>query len=137
MPPKTERSGPMKRLATLLVFLAAAGTGARAAEPEALRLVQTISLPEVEGRIDLSGDADNVRYDPADGAVYVGHGDGAIGIVDAASGRRLGDIALAGHPEAFQLERGGPRLFVNVPAAGQVAVVDRAVRSVTATWPVT
>ena len=83
----------------------------------------------------LSGDADNVRDDAKAGRVYVGYGSGALAVLDT-NGKVLGDIRLSGHPESFQLEAGGPRIFVNVPSAGQIAVVDRDKRAVTATWPV-
>lgn len=82
------------------------------------------------------GDADNVRYDSKARRVYVGYGDGALAAMDG-DGSSVGDIKLAGHPESFQLESSGPRIFVNVPAAGHVAVVDRDKQSVTARWPVT
>jgi hypothetical protein len=82
-----------------------------------------------------SGDADNVRYDAAARRVYVGYGSGALAVFDR-DGRFLGDAALPGHPESFQLEAAGPRIFVNVPSARQVAVVDRGSRAVVATWPV-
>jgi DNA-binding beta-propeller fold protein YncE len=87
------------------------------------------------GRIDLGDDADNIRYDPAAGDVYVGYGDGALGVVVAASGARLDDIPLAAHPESFQLERTGARIFVNVPRADHAAVVDRQKRAPLAAWP--
>ena len=80
-------------------------------------------------------DADNVRYDAAAKHVYIGYGDGGLSIVDAASGQRLGDIKLAGHPESFQLEKAGTRIFVNVPTARHIAVIDRTKRAVVATWP--
>jgi DNA-binding beta-propeller fold protein YncE len=79
-------------------------------------------------------DADNVRYDAKAGLVYVGYGAGALRVLDARTGDSLGDIRLAGHPESFQLEKSGKRIFVNVPAAGHIAVVDRAARKVVATW---
>jgi hypothetical protein len=84
----------------------------------------------------LSGDADNVRYDVKNGRVYVGYAGGALAVLDN-SGKQLGDIKLAGHPESFQLESNGPRIFINVPSAGHIAVVDRVKQSVVATWPVT
>jgi DNA-binding beta-propeller fold protein YncE len=87
-------------------------------------------------RVDKLDDADNVRYDPAAGSVIVGYGTGALRIVDAKSGASKGDVRLAGHPESFQVERGGSRIFVNVPTFRQVAVVDRAKGNVVATWPV-
>jgi len=86
--------------------------------------------------IGFSGDADNVRYDVEARQVYVGYGSGALGIVDLTAGaRKVGDIPLDGHPESFQLERGGTRIFVNVPTAGHVAIVDRRARNVTLKWP--
>jgi hypothetical protein len=88
----------------------------------------------LDNRVEFSEDADNIRYDPATKKMYVGYGKGALGIIDAASGQRLGDIKLAGHPESFQLEKSGPRIFVNVPTAHHIAVVDRDKRLVVATW---
>ncbi len=85
--------------------------------------------------IHFSSDADNVRYDAPADRVYVGYGEGALGILDAATGKRLGDIPLRGHPESFQLEKSGRRIFVNVPTADHsIAVVDREKRAVIATW---
>jgi DNA-binding beta-propeller fold protein YncE len=84
----------------------------------------------------LGDDADNVRYDTAAKRVYVGYGSGAIAAIGLADGKVLGEAKVAGHPESFQLERSGPRMFVNVPAADQIAVVDRGAMKVLATWPV-
>ena len=101
--------------------------------------LQLLSADDYRPRsmVRLGDDADNVRYDAAARRVYVGYGDGALAVVDPAAGTVLGQVKLAGHPESFQLERDGPRVFVNVPSAGQVAVVDRASMKVTTTWPVT
>lgn len=79
-------------------------------------------------------DADNIRYDSATKHIYVGYGNGALSVLDASNGQRLGDIKLAGHPESFQLESLGPRIFVNVPKAKHIAVIDRKRRAVVATW---
>jgi DNA-binding beta-propeller fold protein YncE len=86
--------------------------------------------------VKFSDDADNVRYDASAGRVYVGYADGALGAIDAASGERRGDIKLDGHPESFQLEKSGPRIFVNIPTAQKIAVVDRAKATVVASWKV-
>ncbi len=80
-------------------------------------------------------DADNVRYDAKAGRIYVGYGGGALAVLDAKTGAKLADIKLAGHPESFRLETAGPRIFVNVPKADHIAVVDREKAEVTATWP--
>jgi DNA-binding beta-propeller fold protein YncE len=66
----------------------------------------------------------------------VGYGKGALQILDPGSGEAAGDIRLPAHPESFQLERNGSRIFVNVPDARQVAVVDRATRTLTEAWEV-
>jgi DNA-binding beta-propeller fold protein YncE len=79
-------------------------------------------------------DADNVRYDAQAKRIYVGYGDGALAVLDAKAGGKLADIKLAGHPESFRLEPGGRRIFVNVPKASHIAVVDRDKGEVTTTW---
>ncbi|MGE5127301.1 MAG: YncE family protein, partial [Betaproteobacteria bacterium] len=85
------------------------------------------------GRLRCGDDADNLRLDAARRQIWVGYGRGALAAIDA-SGRRLGEVVLPVHPESFQLERDGPRIFVNLPDAGQVAVVDREKRAQVASW---
>ncbi len=93
---------------------------------------------EVITSIDFHGDVDNLRYDAADKRVYVGFGDdeaAAIGMVDAVSNERLsGEFKLGAHPESFQLETSGPRIFVNLPDLKQIAVVNRKTGAITR-WP--
>ena len=88
----------------------------------------------VVGSVDGLDDADNVRLDPQGKLVYVGYGEGAIAVVDPAVPKKTASIKLEGHPESFQLEQAGPRVFVNVPAARHVAVIDRTKRAVVAHW---
>jgi DNA-binding beta-propeller fold protein YncE len=84
-------------------------------------------------RIEGLDDADNVRVDAADGKVYVGYRH-ALAAVDAKGGELLESIELAGHPESFQLEPAGTRIFVNVPSAAQIAIVDRRKKLVIGHW---
>jgi DNA-binding beta-propeller fold protein YncE len=84
--------------------------------------------------LNLKDDADNVRYDSATRKIYVGYGSGGIAIVNASDGKKIGSINLSAHPEAFELEKHGPRIFVNVPNARRVAVIDRDKGQVVATW---
>ena len=81
-------------------------------------------------------DADNVRYDAQARKVYVGYGRGALRVLDATTGVSAGDIALPGHPESFQLEGNGTRIFVNVPTAGRISIVDRSKLAVVGSWSV-
>jgi YVTN family beta-propeller protein len=78
-------------------------------------------------------DADNLRQDPSSGNVWVGYGGGALGELDQ-EGTKLADIKLDAHPESFQLEKGGSRIFVNLPGSRKIAVVDRKTRSVSESW---
>ena len=85
------------------------------------------------GEVNLQDDADNIRYDEAANRVYVGFGQGGMGIVSA-EGKQLGSIKLAAHPEAFELEKNGHRIFVNLPNRREVAVIDRDKGEVVASW---
>jgi len=84
--------------------------------------------------VKFSDDADQLRYDPASKRVYVGYGDGdesAIGVFDATTNKRLeGEFRVAAHPESFQLEEKGPRIFVNLASISQIAVIDRNTRKI-------
>jgi len=93
------------------------------------------SLARIKSIPDL-GDADNVRYDAAANRVWVGYGKGALRALDPQSGDTAAEIKLPGHPESFQLETRGSRIFVNVPTASQVTVVDRGKGAVTGRWDV-
>src|SRR5262245_64607920 len=86
------------------------------------------------GDLNLQDDADNVRYDKASKKFYVGFGSGGVAVVNAADGKQVGSIKLSAHPEAFQLEKNGSRIFVNVPNSRHVAVVDRDKGEVVAKW---
>ena len=108
------------------VFVANAGGGVSILAGAPLRIS--------EGMTGLD-DADNLRIDSSAERLYVGYGH-ALAIIDVA-GRRISDrIALAGHPEGFELDPRGARIYVNVPSAGQIAVLDRDRREQIATWRV-
>lgn len=89
----------------------------------------------------LSSDADDTRYDSATNQVFVGYGDtgdAGIAILDGSTGELLGTIKLPGHPESFQLEEAGQKIYVNIPSASNiVAVLDRRTRKIVATWRLT
>jgi hypothetical protein len=76
------------------------------------------------GHVDALEDADNIRYEPASGRIYVGYGS-ALAVLEAPTMQLVSRIKLAGHPESFQLDDTGSRIFINVPNAQQIAVVDR------------
>jgi DNA-binding beta-propeller fold protein YncE len=111
-----------------LVYVASAGDGT-------VRRYKGEDLSPAGAPIKLGDDADNVRVAGGGDRVVVGYGDGALAVLDAASGRTLAEAPLPAHPESFQLERAGSRAFVNLPKAGQVGVVDLASGKQVARWP--
>jgi YVTN family beta-propeller protein len=85
------------------------------------------------GRIELGDDADNVRIDPTRNRVLVGHGKGAIAVIDPRTRTKIAEIRLKAHPEGFQI--GGDRVFVNVPEARLIEVVDLVKGEPDSAWP--
>lgn len=69
-------------------------------------------------------DADNVRYNPATGLVYVGHAEAAITAFDAKTYEVKATVKLPGPPEAFQIDAGRKRLYVNCLNPATLAVID-------------
>src|SRR6202166_352719 len=88
--------------------------------------------------VDMGEDADNVRYDPAEKRIYVAFGGdegGGISVLDAASGKRLEDVAkLDAHPESFQIATSKPVIYANIATKAKVVVIDRKTHKVT-DWP--
>jgi YVTN family beta-propeller protein len=83
--------------------------------------------------VPYADDADNVRYDSSEDRIYVGYGGGALGLTDK-DFNKVGDMKLDAHPESFQLERSGPRIFVNLPRSHKIAVLDRKEQKVIGSW---
>ena len=111
-----------------IIFTANAGDGS-------VRTYRGADFTALE-RFDLGRDADNIRIDPRNGTVVVGYGNGSLAIIDPASRAVIGTVALHGHPEGFQIDPAAGRAFVNVPDAGQIAIVDLDARRQVATWKV-
>ncbi len=102
---------------------------------------------QVQGTVKFSDDADNIRYDARSRGVAVGYGGekslrgrtegaGALGILDA-GGKLMREIVVDAHPESFQLEKTGTRVFVNVPDKQEVQVADFVKGTILARWPTT
>lgn len=98
--------------------------------------------------VKFADDADNVRYDARSRHVIVGYGgekalrgrpagSGALGILDTNGNKQPGEIVIDAHPESFQLEKNGPRVFVNVPDKKEVQVADLTKGATISRWPTT
>jgi DNA-binding beta-propeller fold protein YncE len=84
--------------------------------------------------INLGSDADDIRYDSVDRKIYVGYGSGGIAEIDPIKHQKTADIKLPGHPEGFQLDKTLKKIFVNVPDANQIDVIDLGTYKVVARW---
>jgi DNA-binding beta-propeller fold protein YncE len=85
-------------------------------------------------RIDFGegSDPDNLRYDAAAKQIYLGYGEGAIAVIDPVTNKRLpAEYKLEAHPEGFQLETKGPRIFVNVADQKKIQIIDRRTGKIT------
>jgi len=99
--------------------------------------------------VQLSSDADNIRYDARRHHVLIDYGgekflngkvqgregmkDGAVAVLDEA-GNKVGEIPTGGHPESLQLEQNGNRIFINSPDNHYVVVADLDTNKVLAHW---
>jgi len=99
------------------------------------KLVQTVKF---------SADADNIRHDARSGRVIVGYGGdkgatgqqgrGVLAFLDT-NVKQAAEIAVDAHPESFQLEKNGTRVFVNVPVKQEIQVADLARNATIGRWP--
>lgn len=87
--------------------------------------------------IEFKEKANNLRFDAKTGELFIGIGKtfGAIGVVDTRTDIIAAEIPLGNFPKQFEIE--GNLIYVNVPSANHVAVLDRKKKAVIATWPVT
>ena len=128
IPDLAEPQGVLYDPASNRLFVACAQDGAvKIFDGTSFQLLSTVKF---------SADSDNLRYDSRSRAIVVGYGDGALAFLDS-TGKKTGEIPLDGHPESFQFEKTGSRVFVNVPDRKELEVVDVAKKSVAAKWPVT
>jgi YVTN family beta-propeller protein len=113
----SEPQGVAYHPATSTLYVANAGDGS-------VRLFQGPDFTPAGG-IALGDDADNIRVDSWRDRIVVGYGKGALAVIDPASRKKASDMPLKGHPESFQFDdTTGSRIFVNVPGARQIAVLD-------------
>jgi len=87
------------------------------------------------GSIELGGDADNIRINMMAKRVIVGYGDGGLAVLDPSMRGKVQTARLNAHPEGFQIDPDTGRIFVNLPGAHAIAVVDGKSGKTLATWP--
>jgi hypothetical protein len=120
------------------LFVATGDGATRIYDGTTFQLLQTVKF---------SDDADNIRYDARGKRVVVGYGgekalrgrpegSGALAFLDT-SGKQTAEIVVDAHPESFQLEKSGTRVFVNVPDKKEVQVADVVKGNILDRWPTT
>jgi DNA-binding beta-propeller fold protein YncE len=130
-------SKPLRRIGGLMSPQGVAAVADRiivaSADDGTVRLFDAVNFAQV-GVIGLDGDADNVRVVPGSGRVVVGYGKGGLAVIEPATGAKISEFRLAGHPEGFQLHPTDGRIFANVPDARRISVIDGARGAEVASW---
>src|SRR2546423_8102078 len=108
------------------IFIANGGTGI-------CNVLDAASFKPIAS-FDFKDDADDVRYLPNSKTVYVGYGNGGIGIINEESRKEIGRITFKGHPEGFQVDPKTKKIWVNVPDAQGIEVLDANTLKVIAEW---
>ena len=88
-------------------------------------------------KVNLESSLDELQYDPRAKQLYIGvmaADKTAIAILRVPDGKRLGEIKLPGKPQGFIVEQKGKRIFANIPALRQIAVMDRESRKLLEPW---
>jgi DNA-binding beta-propeller fold protein YncE len=96
----------------------------------------------LSGKIKLSDDADDMVYDDSNKMLYVGHGGDAanpakIAVIDTEHFSVAGNLAVATHPEALEIDPQSRRVFANIADSNEVAVIATGSREITAHWKLT
>src|SRR5258708_1813351 len=73
----------------------------------------------LKGTISFKDDADNVRYNPKTGLVYVAHAVNSLGVLDAKTLVKKADIKLSAPAQSFVLETKRPRMYLVTPMPRQ------------------
>jgi hypothetical protein len=87
--------------------------------------------------LDLHNSLNEVQYDPRAKRLYVACQNtdrSGIAMIDVATLRVLGTIALPAKPMGFAREEKGNRIFANMPTLNQIAILDRDTQAILDTW---
>jgi DNA-binding beta-propeller fold protein YncE len=105
----------MRRIITLLVCLCALTAGAQTA----LRLIKTIPLPNVSGRID------HFAFDTRQLRLFMAAlGNDTVEVVDSETGKRLKTIRGCSDPQGLGYVAASNRLFVANGGSGELKIYD-------------
>lgn len=89
-------------------------------------------------KVNLDSNLDELQYDPRAKRLYAGvmaPGKTALAILSLPGGKLLGEIKLPAKLQGFVVEQNGKRIFANIPALKEIAVIDRESRKLFEPWP--
>jgi len=96
-----------------------------------LKTLQTIS------KVDTGANPDAILYEPKQKEIYaLNHTGHSATVIEAASGKVVATIPLAGDAESGQADPELNRVFVNIEDKNSVDVIDITTHKVVANWPV-
>jgi len=75
-----------------------------------------------------NANVDNMRYDANSQLLFAGAGEAALGelaVIDPIKMERVYSFKLGSHPESFQLNKSGTRIYVNLPDQNALVAIDR------------
>jgi YVTN family beta-propeller protein len=91
---------------------------------------------KVLGTTTAADDADAILFDRATGNVFTMNGDAnSSSVIDAKTGKRIGNIALGGKPE-FGVSDGAGKLYANIEDKNEVVEIDARAQKVVRRWPI-
>jgi DNA-binding beta-propeller fold protein YncE len=93
------------------------------------------TLKEI-GSIATEGETDAILFEPKRRRLYVTHDNGMhLWAIDVDAAKVVAAIDIPGAPECMALDADGGRIFLNIKATSEIAVIDLAQNAVVAKWP--
>ncbi|HEU6450973.1 MAG TPA: YncE family protein [Gemmatimonadaceae bacterium] len=119
-----------------IAFSYATGHGFATSGADSTVTMFDLATLKVLGRTRVDADDDAILYDPASTHIFTMNGDAhTASVIDAASGKRIGTIALGGQPE-FAVSDGAGKVYVNLEDRGAIVELDPRAMKVTRRWSI-
>jgi YVTN family beta-propeller protein len=119
-----------------IAFSYATGHGFATSGADSTVIMFDLATLKVLGHTRVDADDDAILYDPASTHIFTMNGDAhTASVIDAASGKRIGTIALGGQPE-FAVSDGAGKVYLNLEDEGVIAELDPRAMKVTRRWSI-
>ena len=119
-----------------IAFSYATGRGFATSGADSSVTMFDLATLKVLGHTRVDADDDAILYDSASTHIFTMNGDAhTASVIDAASGKRIGTIALGGQPE-FAVSDGAGKVYVNLEDRGAIVELDPRAMKVTRRWSI-